>query len=71
MRLYAEAYDAKGLQILGNLDGQTAFSRAIYYRRTAHYRALKAGNMRVGQTVSFWRIVNERGDILETILRAK
>ena len=69
MRVYIEAYDTDGLQILGNLDGQTAFSRVVNYRKTAHYRALKAGNLRVAHNVSHWRIVNERGDILETILR--
>ena len=72
MGIYCFAYRADGSQILGNLDMQTSYSGVRKYRRTAHYKALKAGDYSVSRAVAFWRIVDgARNDaVIETIHKA-
>ena len=69
MTVYFYAYRADGSQILGNLDMQTSYVGVRDYRRTMHYKALRAGNYSVSRAVAFWRIVDgARNDaVLETI----
>jgi hypothetical protein len=48
---------------------QTSYVGVRDYRRTMHYKALRAGNYSVSRAVAFWRIVDgARNDaVLETI----
>jgi hypothetical protein len=66
-RTYVEAYRSEDDQVLGNLDGQTAYSGS-HFHRTLHYKALLSGNNRPKwQRIAFWRVVDERGHVLKTI----
>jgi hypothetical protein len=67
--VYVEAYDDVGNQRLGNLDGQKSFIGVKDYKRTHHYKALHNGTMRAAKYITFWRIVDNKGKILETIHR--
>ena len=69
MTIYVEAYRADGSQILGNLDMQTAFTGVRDHKRTAHYKALRSGAYMVSRAVAFWRVVDDKGRVLETIKR--
>lgn len=71
MTTYIEAFRSDGSQILGNLDGQTAFVGVRDYRRTGHYKALKANALSVSRAVSFWRVVDHKGNVLETIRKGE
>ena len=65
MKVYVEAYNAQGRQILGNMDGQGVI-RAKNYRRTEHYRMLRSGAMpRLDGKVHHYRIVDELDRVLE------
>jgi hypothetical protein len=65
MRIYVEAYRADGEQILGSQDGQRAWN-GIAYRRTDWYQSLSTFRTLDGR-VAYYRIVNDRGDVLETV----
>lgn len=68
-KVYVEAYDENDRQILGNLDGQTVI-RAKDYRRTQHYKALVNGTISARDQVFSWRIVDEKGQVLEVVYRS-
>jgi hypothetical protein len=65
MTIYVEAYGADGKQILGNRDGQRAWD-GVFYKRTEWYRNLSTCRTLDGR-VAYYRIVNDRGDALETV----
>lgn len=67
MTVYVEAFRSDGSRVLGNLDGQTSFIGVRDHKRTDHYKALKAKSLSVSRAVAFWRIVDEKGRVLETI----
>lgn len=67
MTIYVEAFRSDGSQILGNLDMQTSYIGVRDHKKTQHYKCLKTGNYRVSRAVSFWRVVDSSGRILETI----
>jgi len=66
MRYYVEAYDKNDRQILGNLDGQAALN-VKNYRRTKRYRHLPYLQTLNGR-VKYYRIVDEQGRELETVM---
>lgn len=62
---YIEAYDAKGQQILGNLDGQSALRDVYQPLKSAAWKMLQnpAGPQRPKWVhVAYWRLVNVRGE---------
>ena len=65
MRVFVEAYGRDGRQILGNMDGQTAWEGKDY-RRTDWYRALPR-RVSLGNRVMTYRIVDGRHRVLETL----
>jgi hypothetical protein len=65
MRIYVEAYRADGEQILGDRDGQRAWNGTAY-KRTKWYKGLSTFRTLDGR-VAYYRIVNDRGDLLETV----
>lgn len=66
MRIYIEAYYADGSQILGNCDGQACITAKRYKRTNAYKRAYSIVYERKTR-VSFMRVVDERGLLLEQI----
>jgi hypothetical protein len=66
MKLYVEAIDEAGRVRLGSMDGQTVF-RCANYRRTHHYRLLVSGAMPRRPGINRWRVVTDRGDVVEEI----
>ena len=66
IKVYIEAYDKNQSQILGNMDGQGVI-RAKMYKRTNHYKGLSS-HKTLDNIVSFYRVVNENGDTLETVI---
>lgn len=71
MKLYVEAYDENNRQILGNTEGQTVL-RARNYRRTKYYKGIVRGEYpdgmkRLSPRVKEWRIVTEKGQLIEII----
>jgi hypothetical protein len=72
MTIYIELHSEKHGQILGNLDGQGLINWAKQYKRTQYYKNLpktleKAKKFRNDDTL-FYKIVNEKNDLLETII---
>lgn len=65
MRIYVEAYDGFGKQILGNLDGQLSWE-GKNYKRMKWYKNLSNVKTLNGR-VQHYKIVNETGQILETV----
>jgi hypothetical protein len=65
MTIYVEAYRADGQQILGDRDGQRAWNGTAY-KRTEWYKSLSTFRTLDGR-VAYYRIVNDRGDLLETV----
>lgn len=65
MKVYIEAYYSDDTQKLGNLDGQ-GIIHAKNYKRTLHYRMLP-NFATLGNSVKYYKIVTEDGDVLETI----
>ena len=53
MKYYVAAFDAHGLQILGNLDGQGIFT-CKNYKRTAWYRALPTRKTLNNRVMEYW-----------------
>ena len=71
MTIYIELHSEKHGEILGNLDGQGLINWAKQYKRTKYYKSLprtleKAKAFRKDESL-FYKIVNESGDLLETI----
>jgi hypothetical protein len=68
-KYYVEAYYEDGGQILGNCDGQ-AVLRCRNFRRTKYYKYLRDKVSRGAQPkrVSYYKIVAENGNVLETII---
>jgi hypothetical protein len=69
MRVYIEAYNKDGKQILGNLDGQCLI-RCKDYKLSSNYRhavrVVKEGASLNGAVHSM-RVVDAKGNLLETI----
>jgi len=67
---YVEAFKLDGSQILGTMDGQVPIDARVI-RRTLAYKALKRGRRPNGEIVStrasYWNIVTESGNVIETI----
>lgn len=66
-RVWVEAFYSDETQILGNGDGQ-AMIDAKNYKRTNSYKDLKIGYYK---RPAYWRIVNDKGDRLETVYNNK
>lgn len=71
MKVWIELHSEKNGQILGNLDGQGLINWAKQYKRTQYYKSLpktleKAKAFRKDDTL-FYKVVNEGGNLLETI----
>lgn len=71
MNVYIELHSEKHGEILGNMDGQGLINWAKQYKRTEYYKSLpkaleKAKTFRKDKTL-FYKIVNNDGDLLETI----
>lgn len=63
VRIYVEAYDKDGLQILGNLDGQRSW-QGTDHKRTAWYKELKNPTRKYPRVMQ-WKIVS--GDPLRCL----
>jgi hypothetical protein len=69
MLIVIRAYDKYGLCVLGNLYGQRIFE-AKDYRRTKHYKDLKAGNFaqdRIEQYKIYASLGYDSEQLLETV----
>ena len=65
MRFYIEAYDINNSQILGNLDGQAAFS-AVNPTKTKHWKKLYVRDRIKYNRVHRWHLVNAKNELLAT-----
>ena len=72
MRIYVEAFDANNREILGNLDGQGVLHASpTTYTRTKHYKRLRnepKERLSLDGKAKYYKIVDESGHILETII---
>jgi hypothetical protein len=65
VKVYLECWYNEHAQILGNLNGQRVWE-GKNYKRTFWYHDLKTGYYGANfRRVKFFRITNEKGDILE------
>lgn len=69
MRYYIEAFDAEGVQILGNLDGQRALGQMSVPTRSKAWRSVVTGALPASPRVARWDLVNDRGDVVARCAR--
>lgn len=67
MRYYIEAYGRDGHEILGNLDGQAALGPRQRPTATAAWKRLFDRNRPTWTRVSHWKLVDEKGRVLQTL----
>lgn len=65
MKVYIEAYDGSGRQMLGNLDGQGVIN-ARQYKRTDRYKALSTFRT-LHNRGAYYILRDESGTWLETV----
>ncbi len=71
-RIYIEAYDAKGQQVLGNLDGQASLSGFKRYQQANAYKRVKVlpkEKLSLNGRVTLYKIVDDYGNELERITK--
>ena len=70
MRYYIEAFDDKGQQILGNLDGQRALGDMRQPLRSKAWRVIVENKIPAMRRVVRWHLVNENGAIIDRAYRS-